>query len=149
MTLGDLLDKDLVLPTISAGTKKAVLAELVAAAGERIPGLDVEEAKTVLLEREKLGTTGIGDGVAIPHGKMRSISEIVLVVGRSTQGVEFDALDHNPCHIFFLVLAPEQVAGQHLRVLANISRLLKDESFRKSFLQAEGHDELWRLIGGA
>lgn len=149
MTIGDLLDKELVLPELSAGTKKTVLAELVAAAGERIPGLDVQEAEKVLLEREKLGTTGIGDAIAIPHGKMNSIEKIVLVVGRSLRGVEFDALDHKPCNIFFLVLAPEQVAGQHLRVLANISRLLKDESFRKSFMDAEGPDGLWRVLKGA
>lgn len=149
MTIGDLLSKELVLPDLSAGTKNGVLAELVAAAGDVVPGLDPEEAVAVLKEREKLGTTGIGDGIAIPHGKMRSIEKIVLVVGRSAGGVEFDALDHKPCTIFFLVLAPEQVAGQHLRVLANISRLLKDESFRKSFAAADGLDGLWQLLRGA
>ncbi len=149
MTIGDLLTKELVLPELSAGTKSEVLAELVAAAGDVVPGLDVEEAVTVLKDREKLGTTGIGDGIAIPHGKMRSIDKIMLVVGRSLSGVDFDALDHKPCHIFFLVLAPEQVAGQHLRVLANISRLLKDEAFRKSFASADGLDGLWQVLRGA
>lgn len=149
MTIGDLLSKELILPDLSAGTKNAVLAELVAAAGDAVPGLDAQEAVAVLKEREKLGTTGIGDGIAIPHGKMRSIEKIVLVVGRSAGGVDFDALDHKPCTIFFLVLAPEQVAGQHLRVLANISRLLKDESFRKSFASADGLDGLWRLLKGS
>jgi len=148
MTIGDLLVKELVLPELSAGTKSEVLAELVAAAGDIVPGLDVDEAVKVLQEREALGTTGIGDTIAIPHGKMHSIDKIVLVVGRSLTGVEFDALDHKPCHIFFLVLAPEQVAGQHLRVLANISRLLKDEAFRKSYMVADGLDGMWRLLKG-
>lgn len=149
MIIGELLEKELVLPDLAARTKNAVLAELVAVAGDHVPGLDASAALKVLKEREKLGTTGIGDGVAIPHGKMDSIERIVLVVGRSAQGVEFDALDHKPCTIFFLVLAPEQVVGQPLRVLAGVSRLLKDDAFRKSFLAADGADGLWRLLQGA
>lgn len=149
MKLGDLLDKDLVLPTISARTKKEVLAELVAVAEKADRGVVAETALGVLLEREKLGTTGIGDGIAIPHGKLDCIENICVVVGRSEEGVEFDALDHKPCHIFFLVLAPEQVAGMHLRVLAHISRLLKDEQFRKTFRAASDVDTLWDLLKGA
>jgi len=149
MKLGDFLDKELVLPDLKAGTKSEVLAELVAAAGVKVPDLDAEAALQVLLERENLGTTGIGDAVAIPHGKMDSLEDIVLVVGRSAQGVDFEALDFKPCTIFFLVLAPEQVAGMHLRILAGISRLLKDENFRQSFNTAADKDELWRLLAGA
>ena len=149
MKLGDFLDKELVLPELAAGTKKSVLAELVAAVGVKVPGLDADAALNVLMEREGLGTTGIGDGVAIPHGKMDSLEDIVLVVGRSSKGVDFEALDFKPCHVFFLVLAPEQVAGMHLRILAGISRLLKDENFRSSFISAADKDELWRLLAGA
>ena len=149
MKLGDFLDKELVLPDLKARTKAKVLAELVAAAGVKVPDLDADAALQVLLERENLGTTGIGDGVAIPHGKMITLEDIVLVVGRSLDGVDYDALDFKPCTIFFLVLAPEQVAGMHLRILAGISRLLKDENFRHSFLGAADKDELWRLLAGA
>lgn len=149
MKLGDLLDKELVLPTLSARTKTAVLAELVGVMAGREGGLDEKAALNVLLEREKLGTTGIGDGIAIPHGKMDDLSDILVAVGRSVEGVDFEALDHKPCHIFFLVLAPEQVAGMHLRVLAHISRLLKDEQFRTSFMAAGDGDELWRVLKGA
>jgi PTS system nitrogen regulatory IIA component len=146
MKLTDFLEKNLILPELSARTKPEVLAELVAALSSRLPDLDVPRARQVLIEREHLGTTGIGDGVAIPHGKMESLEEIVLVVGRSHEGVDFDALDFKPCTIFFLVLAPEQVAGTHLRILAAISRLLKDEEFRRSFMAAADSDELWRLL---
>lgn len=149
MNLGDLLEKDLILPKLKAGTKKQVLAELVAAAADKLPELERDTALEVLIEREKLGTTGIGNGIAIPHGKMDHLENIVVVVGRSVLGVEFDALDQKPCHIFFLVLAPEQVAGLHLRVLAHISRLLKEEAFRKAFVEAETGDDLWRLLKGA
>ncbi|MBU1000900.1 MAG: PTS sugar transporter subunit IIA [Proteobacteria bacterium] len=149
MNLGDLLEKDLILPKLKAGTKQEVLAELVAAAADRLPELELETTLEILIERERLGTTGIGNGIAIPHGKMDHLENIVVVVGRSVQGIEFDALDQKPCHIFFLVLAPEQVAGLHLRVLAHISRLLKEESFRNSFVAAATGDDLWRLLKGA
>jgi len=149
MKLGDLLDKDYLLPKLEARTKKQVLAELVAVVADKLPALDREAALEVLTERERLGTTGIGDGIAIPHGKMDNLEDIVVVVGRSIDGVEFEALDQKPCHIFFLVLAPEQVAGMHLRVLAHISRLLKEQSFRKSFMEADSDDALWRLLKGA
>ncbi|HPE37233.1 MAG TPA: PTS sugar transporter subunit IIA [Spirochaetales bacterium] len=146
MKLSDFLDRDLVLPDLAARTKNEVLTELVASLGPKLPDLDADKALQVLLEREHLGTTGIGDGVAIPHGKMEDLQEIVLVVGRSKKGVDFEALDFKPCTIFFLVLAPEQVAGTHLRILATISRLLRDESFRRSFQAAADRDELWRLL---
>ena len=76
---------------------------------------------------EVITTTGIGDGVAIPHGKIGGIGSLLLAVGRSREGIDFEALDQRPCHVFFLVLAPEQAAGQHLRLLAHVSRLLKGE----------------------
>ncbi len=146
MKLGDYLDKDLVLPDLEAKTKTEVLAELIRPIAEKIPGFNADKAHKVLLEREYLGTTGIGDGVAIPHGKLDSLDDIILVVGRSTGGVDFEALDFKMCRIFFLVLAPEQVAGVHLRILAHISRLLKDDGFRESFLAAADQNELWNLL---
>ncbi len=146
MRLGEYLDKDLVLADLHARTKSEVLAELIAPVASKIGSFDRDKALRVLLERENLGTTGIGEGIAIPHGKLDSVDRIILVVGRSTQGVDFDALDFKPCHIVFLVLAPEQVAGMHLRVLAHISRLLKDDVFRREFLQAEDQEALWKLL---
>lgn len=146
MKLGDYLDSELVLPDLKAATKSDVLAELIEPIGRKVPGFDTQKAHKVLLDREYLGTTGIGDGVAIPHGKLESLDEIILVVGRSKEGVDFESLDFKPCHIFFLVLAPEQVAGIHLRILAHISRLLKDDHFRGSFLAAEDKESLWNLL---
>ncbi|WP_027184966.1 PTS sugar transporter subunit IIA [Desulfovibrio inopinatus] len=148
MQLVDFLDKDLLLQDIKAQTKSEVLAELVGPLKTRWPDLDLERARRVLLERESLGTTGIGDGVAIPHGKLDSIDQVVIVVGRSLAGLDFDALDQKPCFIFFLVLAPEPVAGLHLRILAHISRLLSSESFRSSFVNAKDKDALWDVLTG-
>ncbi len=146
MKLGDYLEKDLVLPDLASDTKSAVLAELVASLGKKDSEMDTDAAVRVLLDREKLGTTGIGDGIAIPHGKLEDLDKVFVIVGRSVSGVDFDALDHKSCFIFFLVLAPEQVAGMHLRILAQISRVLKDENFRNQFMDAQGLDGLWKLL---
>ncbi len=146
MKLGDYLDKDFVFPDLQAKTKAEVLAELIEPIGRKIPGFDIKKAHKVLLEREYLGTTGIGDGVAIPHGKLDTLDDIILVVGRSRDGVDFEALDFKHCTIFFLVLAPEQVAGIHLRILAHISRLLKDDNFREAFMSADDKEALWGLL---
>lgn len=146
MRLADYLRQEFVLDDLKAQNKEDVLAELVAPLSFHWPELDLVKAKRVLLDRENLGTTGIGDGVAIPHGKLVALGEIVIVVGRSLDGVDFEALDHKPCRIFFLVLAPEHVAGQHLRILAQISRLLSDESFRRGFLETPDGQSLWELL---
>jgi len=146
MKLGDYLEKDLVLPDLTSDTKSGVLEELAARLGEKYSEMDTDQAVRVLLEREKLGTTGIGDGIAIPHGKLEELEKVIVVVGRSLSGMDFEALDHKPCSIFFLVLAPEQVAGMHLRILAQISRVLKDENFRNQFMDADGLDGLWALL---
>jgi PTS system nitrogen regulatory IIA component len=146
MQLSDYLAEDFILPDLQAKNKPDVLSELIQPLAGRWPDFDLKQAKNVLQERERLGSTGIGDGVAIPHGKMDNLENVLVVVGRSNLGVEFDALDKKPCYIFFLVLAPEEVAGLHLRILAHVSRMLKDESFRQAFLQAEGRKGLWDLL---
>ncbi len=146
MRLRDFLDKDLLLPDLQAESKDGVLREMVAVLSGKWPELDRDAAFQVLADRESLGSTGIGEGVAIPHGKLHDLERIVLVVGRSVQGVGFDALDHKPCHIFFMVLAPEHVAGMHLRILASITRLLKDQTFRSGFLTARDKDAFWELL---
>lgn len=144
MKLGDYLTPARVLADLEAQSKAEVLAELVAPL--EADGVDTARAREALMEREQLGTTGIGDGVAIPHGKIERLSDIILVVGRSRDGVDFEALDFKPCRIFFLVLAPEQAAGMHLRVLAHISRLLRDEAFRAAFLNAPDRETLWTML---
>ena len=149
MRLEDYLQPDFVIGELASESKPDVLAELIAPIKARWPDFDDARARQVLLDRESLGTTGIGDAVAIPHGKMENLEQIVIVVGRSLKGVNFDALDFKPCRIFFLVLAPEHVAGLHLRILAHISRLLSDESFRHAFMSAENDAALWRVLTAA
>ncbi|WP_027370145.1 PTS sugar transporter subunit IIA [Desulfovermiculus halophilus] len=146
MKLSDYLAQDLIVPELKSTTKNEVLGELLDSFQTKWPDQDKNKAHTILMQREELGSTGIGDGVAIPHGKMDDLKDIVVIVGRSLKGVDFKSLDTKPCYIFFLVLAPEHVAGMHLRILAQISRLLKDPDFRESFLHAEGQKGLWTLL---
>jgi PTS system nitrogen regulatory IIA component len=131
---------------LTANTKADVLAELInvlIASGLRI---DRARAIDVLQQREKLGSTGIGDGVAIPHGKVSDLQDLVVAFGRSRTGIAFDAIDGKPVHLFFLLLAPENSTGQHLKALAKISKMLKTPNFRKKLLDAKSKTELYKAI---
>lgn len=121
------------------------LVELLAGAGS-IKEKDVAKLVPILLKRESLGSTGIGQGVAIPHGKSDSVSGLVAAFGVSRTGVKFDSLDGEPVHLFFLLLAPEDSAGPHLKALARISRLLKDKHFRDGLRNAKDEKTLARII---
>ncbi|MDK2920848.1 MAG: nitrogen system component [Desulfonauticus sp.] len=148
MRLEHYLKPELIITELSARTKPEVLAEIVDKLLEVYPDLNGEEILNLLLERERLGTTGIGSGIAIPHGKMEGLKEVLLVVARSTKGVDFDSLDHNPVQIIFLLLAPEENLGEHLKILAHISRVLRDQEFRESFLAAKSKEDIYSLLKG-
>ena len=100
----------------------------------------------VITEREKLGSTGIGEGVAIPHGKLKNIGNLLISFGRSREGVDFDSMDGKPAHLFFLLIAPEESVGVHLKTLARISKLLKSQDVRKRLLDAETAEEIFSVI---
>ena len=146
MKIMDILNEDCIIPELRSENKKEVLEELTGALLNCKANLNKESLVEVLLERERLGSTGIGDGIAIPHGKVQDLDELVLSFGRSTQGIEFDSMDGRPTHLFFLLIAPENSAGIHLRALAKISRLLKSVHFRQRLLEAESREELFQVI---
>jgi len=139
MNMKDALSESCVIANLKGGTKEEVLTELASALKNAGLVQDVGQAVGVILEREKLGSTGIGDGVAIPHGKMKGLNHILCVFGRSKAGIDFDAVDGKPVNIFFLLLAPEDSAGLHIQMLSRISRILRDPSFRKRLIE-EGDD---------
>ena len=114
MQLKEILKKEAVSTNLAATDKKSVLEELAGIASKSHPALEVGSDLDVLLEREKLGSTGVGNGVAIPHGKMKGLDSIIAVFGRSKKGIEFQAHDHKPAEIFFVLLAPDNVVGLHL-----------------------------------
>lgn len=146
MKLTDILTKGLVLPDLQARNKRTVMEELCQALAKERPELAPAALMEVLLERERLGSTGIGDGIAIPHGKLHNLGDLLLAFGRSQAGVDFDSLDGKPAHLFFLVVAPENSAGVHLKALARISRLLKSNAVRKELMQAKDAEEIFRII---
>jgi len=107
---------------------------------------DKEKPVQVLLERERLGSTGMGDGIAIPHGKLKEIQGIICSFGRSREGIDFQSIDEKSSHLFFLLLAPEDSASEHLQALARLSRILKDAQSRKRLMEAASKEEIYRLI---
>ena len=146
MNFTEILKRDFILEELEARNQHDVLAELVGVFAKGGVRFDPEAMLQVLLERERLGSTGIGDGIAIPHGKLQGLDEILLSFGRSSEGIAFDAMDGKPVHLFFLLMAPENSAGLHLKILAKISRMLKDTALRNNLLQAKSKEEIWRII---
>jgi PTS system nitrogen regulatory IIA component len=146
MKIIELLDSRDILPDLRASSKRGVLEELTSSLVAGNAGLNFQTVVEVLLERERLGSTGIGDHIAIPHGKLPLISQMLLAFGRSLKGVDFDSMDGKPTQIFFLLLAPINSSGLHLKALAKISRMLMSQPFRESLMQAEGAADIHRLI---
>jgi PTS system nitrogen regulatory IIA component len=142
---GHLYPED-IIPSLAAETKEQVLHELAAKLAERHPKLASAEIYQVLLEREKLGSTGVGDSVAIPHGKLKRAEDLTMVFGRSIKGLDFDALDGRKVHLFFLLIAPEEAYGMHLKMLGRISRILKDPAVRKRLLEAPDVAAIYGII---
>jgi PTS system nitrogen regulatory IIA component len=146
MKIDDILAEDLILPALASRTKPEILAELSKAVTERHPELDQGQVVSALEERERLNSTALADGVAIPHGRLPGLRRVFAAFGRSRQGVDFQSLDGKPTHLFFLLVAPEDSAGPHLKALARISRLLKDPKFRDKLLEAPDAQALWTAI---
>jgi len=144
--LADILRESSVLADIKGVTKREILFEMVETLRKAKLIDDVDSVVEIIMERESLGSTGIGDGVAIPHGKMKKLNTILCVAGRSKEGVNFDAVDRQPVHIFFLVLAPEDSASLHLKVLSRISKILRDQSFRNKILKLSDAHEIYTNI---
>ena len=146
MKITDILDKDSVIEKLTSRDKKGILEELVSVLVENGRLADKEKPVQVLLERERLGSTGMGDGIAIPHGKLKEIQGIICSFGRSREGIDFQSVDEKPSHLFFLLLAPEDSASEHLQALARLSRLLKDAQSKKRLMEAASKEEIYRLI---
>jgi len=146
MKIEDIFKKEFIIQELAAKTKRDVLLELSTAFLRGPYAFDGDRVVEVLLNREKLGSTGIGDGIAIPHGKLEGLTDLVLAFGRSSGGIDFQAMDGRPVHLFFLLMAPENSEGQYLKALAKISRMLKDASFRKRLMDAATAAEIYRIV---
>ncbi len=146
MKISEILDKRAIKIGITATTKEEALRELVDVLAKVE---DIGEPKGIvkaLVERENLGSTGIGQGIAIPHGKTDKVTRLIAVLGISKIGVNFDALDGEPVYIFFLLVAPKATAGPHLKALAQISRILRDAYFCELIRKCKTEEEVFNLI---
>ena len=146
MTLLDILSAESTLVDLKGDTKEDIIAELIdtLAVGDAIS--DRDKVLQAVLEREKIMSTGIGDGIAIPHGKSDAVEKLVAALGTQRRGVDFEALDGEPAYVFFLLVSPANVSGPHIKALARISRLLKNDDFKKKLIAAETAAEIIEII---
>ena len=146
MNIQDLLTPANIKADMKAPGKVEAIEELVELLVEKHSELDRAAIVKNVLEREKLGSTGIGNGVAIPHCKLNNIDEILCCFGRSRKGIDFKSVDYQPAHLFFLLLAPENAAGEHLKALATISRLCQSAAFRARLMEAESEEDIFNIM---
>jgi len=146
MKISELLKEDCIIENLAANDKEGALNEVSLFLEHRGIIQDHDQLFQSLLEREKLGSTGIGDNMAIPHAKYESIEQIVTVFARSREGIDFQSLDRKPVHFIFLLLAPPASTGLHLKALAKIARLFKNQSLRENILNAEDANTIHSLL---
>lgn len=146
MKILEVLHKETILTDLKSTDKKGVLEELVEPVAT-ITGIDHEKLVRILMERERLGSTGIDGGIGIPHGKIRDLDSLILGFGLSKKGVNFESMDGRPTHIFFLLFTPENSTGLHLKLLARISRFLKNETFKERLKNISTKEDVIEIIG--
>ena len=146
MKIVDFIREDLIVPDLQSKAKLDLLAELADHLAKHNDGVSRDALLKVLVDRERLASTAIGEGVAIPHGKLDAVGKLVACVGRAREGIDFDSMDGRPTHLFFVLVAPENSTGVHLKALARISRLFKDPEFRTRLLAADTAHEMYSVI---
>lgn len=146
MKIMNYLQEKWVNPDLQGTDKSSILKELSGVLVKPCQVTSVEDLLRVLSEREKLGSTGIGEGIAIPHGRLKKLKSFYISFGRSTKGVNFDSIDQKPSQLFFLVMAPENSAVENLKLLGRIVQLLKDGSFKRRLMEAKTQKELFEII---
>ena len=149
MRLVDFLSPQSVFADLKATDKKSVIEEIVGFVASNIPDVPREVVERALVDREKLGSTGIGHGVALPHGRVKGLYEIKVYFCRSMKGVDYKSTDRAPVHLFFVILSPENSTSSHLKVLAIVSNLLKNPDFRGNLFSATNAAELYTVIAEA
>ena len=149
MNLLDILSLESTIVDLKGESKEDIIAELVNSlpVGDAIT--DRDQVLQAVLDREKIMSTGIGDGIAIPHGKSAAVTELVAAMGTQRRGIDFDALDGEPAFVFFLLVSPANVSGPHIKALARISRLLKNDAFKKKLIEADSAEDIIATIEAA
>jgi PTS system nitrogen regulatory IIA component len=145
MKLTDFISENTIITDLKSTDKKSVLEEL-ALPVSKITQIEHKDLVRVLIERENLGSTGIGNGIGIPHGKLKNLKTLVLGLGVSHKGVNFDAMDGKPAYLFFLLLTPDNSTDLHLKLLARISKILKNEIFKEKIVHASRPEEIMQIL---
>jgi PTS system nitrogen regulatory IIA component len=146
MKLLNYLKEEWIIPELSGRDKPSILKELCQVLVKPCGAASSEELLEILLDREKQMSTGVGEGVAIPHGRLEKLKHFLISFGRSTRGVDFDSIDEKPCQIFFMVMAPKNSGVENVNLLGRIARLMKDPSFKKKLLGAKTQQEIFQVI---
>ena len=146
MKIDEILKKESVIADLVGKNKLEVIQEMTSCLKQNNIIKDDQALFTTLMEREKLGSTGIGENVAIPHGKSNELIQIITVFARSLGGVDFESLDQKPVHFVCMVIAPAHSTGQHLKALARISRLFKNQALREEILKAEDSNAIYSIL---
>lgn len=146
MKIVDLIQREMIVPALSATSKPGIIKELASHLARQVPDLDEEQLTRVLIDREGLASTAIGEGVAIPHGKLPTVDGIIACLGRARDGVDFESMDGQPTYLFVVMVAPESSTGAHLKALARISRVFKDSGFRQQLLEAPDADRMYEIL---
>ena len=140
------LTEQCIVLELEATNKEGLLGEMAGAAQKNHPELKSEIIQQVLMEREQLGSTGVGNGVAIPHGKLHGLEQCMVCFGRSTKGIGFEAKDNKPVHLVVMILSPMNMAEEYLQTLARVSKLMNNESKRNKFLHASSKKSIQQLF---
>jgi PTS system nitrogen regulatory IIA component len=146
MKLSEILPRNFVIAEVAAGNKEVVLREMCRFLTRQGAIADADALHRSLMEREHFGSTGIGENVAVPHAKSGQSGQMLCVFARSVDGIDFDSLDHKPVNFICLLVAPADSVGQHLKALARIARLLKNQDLRDSILKAKDADDIYTLL---
>lgn len=146
MKLSELLSISTIVPDLKSTSKEDVFEEMAGMITRNFPELDKNEIISALLEREKLGSTGIEYGIAVPHAKLKDINSIIIAVGRSRDGIEFQAHDGKLSNFFFVLLSPDSSAGLHLKTLGVLSRIFRNEDVRKKLMDASSAEDIYNIV---
>ena len=146
MRLSEILKEESIILDVKARDKRGVIEELAEAIVSRETSLDKSALVKGLLERERLGSTGIGEGIAIPHGKFYGVSQLTISFGRSLKGLDFESIDGKPAFLFFVLVAPQNCDGMHLKALAKLAKILNTSSLRELLMEIPTRKELYQAI---
>jgi fructose-specific phosphotransferase system IIA component len=146
MKVFELLDENFILTDFKSDEKEAVINELIDLYKENDKVNDIEKVRTAILDREKIMSTGVGKGFAIPHGKTNAVNDVIAAFGKTTRDIDYDALDGNPVHLVFLLVGRDDMVSKHIKLLSRISRLMNKDEFRERLVDSNSKEEIIKIF---